>query len=334
MRSRTSSRSRSTAARRPSARAEALNARAAAPTSRSLGPRRRPAGLPRALLGPLALVPLPDLARPRALAVRGRTARSGTRGRSTSQRLDAVGGDARRRARLPRVHADRDAAPRLRPRVVEDARWHDRGDTRRARDHGRLVPAPHGADARRDDARARAGRAREPARRARRAPGGRPDRRPVRASTSSRSRYRRRSVALGHRPGPIACSAGRRLAGRAHTAVIAGAAARGRGRDAWLRSVACAFRSSSSISTAPSSTPAGSSSPRCGTRRGRCSAARFPDEELMAAVGGPGLEAQMREFARRGRASTSSSASTARTTSRCTTSCSFCVGHGRRARRR
>ena len=64
-------------------------------------------------------------------------------------------------------------------------------------------------------------------------------------------------------------------------------------RSRWLRSAACASRSSSSTSTAPSSTPARSSSPRCGTRRETVLGARFSDEELMASVGGPGLEAQM-----------------------------------------
>ena len=56
-------------------------------------------------------------------------------------------------------------------------------------------------------------------------------------------------------------------------------------------------RSSSSISTAPSSTPAGSSSPRCATRPRPCSAASYTDAELMANVGGPGLEAQMEALA-------------------------------------
>ena len=55
----------------------------------------------------------------------------------------------------------------------------------------------------------------------------------------------------------------------------------------------------------------------------------IPDEELMAAVGGPGLEAQM--HALRPTASTSSSTSIARTTSRCTTS-SLLRRDGRRAR--
>ena len=52
-----------------------------------------------------------------------------------------------------------------------------------------------------------------------------------------------------------------------------------------------------SISTALSSTPARSSSRRCGTRRARCSDEEFSDDELMQAVGGPGLEAQMAAFA-------------------------------------
>ena len=59
---------------------------------------------------------------------------------------------------------------------------------------------------------------------------------------------------------------------------------------------ACASGWCCSISTAPSSIRPGSSSPRCATRRGRCSDVTIPDAELMAAVGGPGLEAQMRDF--------------------------------------
>ena len=88
------------------------------------------------------------------------------------------GRDARRRARLPRLHADRDPARGLRPRRRGRplARPRRRG---RARDHGRLAPPPHGEDARRHDAReasrtrcsssCRAPRARPPARRPRRA---------------------------------------------------------------------------------------------------------------------------------------------------------------------
>ena len=139
-------------------------------------------------------------------------------------------------------------------RAVEDARWHDRGDHGRARDHRRLVPAPHGADARRDDARARA-------RRPPPAPRGR---------AAQRRRLDRPAV------GP--------LPGRASAT------------DAVAYDRPCASPSSSSTSTAPSSTRRRSSSPRCGTPRGGARA-RDPDDELMAAVGGPGLEAQMRAFA-------------------------------------
>ena len=55
-----------------------------------------------------------------------------------------------------------------------------------------------------------------------------------------------------------------------------------------LRWILCDSRSSSSISTARSSTPARSSSPRCAMRRARCSGREHSDEELMHAVGGPG----------------------------------------------
>ena len=60
----------------------------------------------------------------------------------------------RRRARLPRLHPDRHPAPGL-PRGVLAARWYDRGRRARVRDHRRLVSPSHGANARRDDARAR-----------------------------------------------------------------------------------------------------------------------------------------------------------------------------------
>ena len=213
-----------------------------------------------------------------------------SRARSTCERLERVGRAARRRARLPRVHADRDAARGLRPRRRGRALARPRRRAR-VRDHRRLVPAPHGADARRDDARARARRARSPPRRARRA------RPPAR---------RRRRRALPRR---------RRLRDAERTRATPPSATIGR----------CAFRSSSSISTAPSSTPAAIilASMRHATRTvlGR----EIPDDELMAAVGGPGLEAQMRAFGARP-ASTSSSASTASTTSRCTTSSSVCAG--------
>ena len=243
-RSRTSPRSRSTGGPPPERAAEALNA--VLPAGRRDRPRRGGAGgLPRAPLRPLALVPLPHLAPPRR-ARRSRSNRSLWHPRPLDlQRLAGLGGDARRRARLPRLHADRHPARGLRPRRRGRALARPRRHAR-ARDHRRLVPAPHGADARRHDARARAGRARRPAP-GRAALGGRLDRARRAASTSSAS----------------ATTIAQRSPRRPRTA-------------RWLRSGACASRSSSSISTAPSSTPAGSSSPRCGTRRGRCSGARSP----------------------------------------------------------
>ena len=69
----------------------------------------------------------------------------------------------RRRARLPRLHADADAARGLRPHRraggVDPARRPPR-----LRDHRRQLPPPHGAEPRRDDARG-AGDDRRPARR-------------------------------------------------------------------------------------------------------------------------------------------------------------------------
>ena len=97
-------------------------------------------------------LPIPDLPPPDAVAVRaspqlvvpapdrrGQTRRGG--GRDPG------------RARLPRVHADGDPAPRLRARgqgrCVAPARRRAR-----ARDHRGQLPAAHGAHARRDDGRA------------------------------------------------------------------------------------------------------------------------------------------------------------------------------------
>ena len=109
------------------------------------------AGLPRAPLGPGAQLRLPGLPAPHALRVRGaaRLVVSLPARRGAPRR---VGGPTPRRARLPRVHADRDAAQGLRShrRVVRMA---PPRRCARARDHGQLVPAPHGANSGRHDAR-------------------------------------------------------------------------------------------------------------------------------------------------------------------------------------
>ena len=80
----------------------------------------------------------------------------GTRGGSTSSASTRSRGAADRRARLPRVHADRDPARGLRRASSSRARWASAG-TDRVRDHGRLVPAAHGPHTRRDDGRAASG---------------------------------------------------------------------------------------------------------------------------------------------------------------------------------
>ena len=92
----------------------------------------------------------------------------------------------------------------------------------------------------------------------------------------------------------------------------------------------CASRSSSSISTAPSSTPARSSSRRCGTPPRPCSAASTPTRSCWRRSAGRGSRRRCRRSTRS--ASTSSCASTARTTSRCTTDQRL-RGDGRGARR-
>ena len=58
----------------------------------------------------------------------------------------------RRPARLPCFHADRDAARGVRPKRVSGCVGAGRGPAR-AHDHGRQLPPPHGARARRHDAR-------------------------------------------------------------------------------------------------------------------------------------------------------------------------------------
>ena len=111
--------------------------------------------LPRALLGPLALVPLPDLAPARALAVRGAPlalAPAPARPRAPRTRRAALLlGEHDFRAFTPT-----DTQHEVFVRVVESAALARPRRRRRVRDHRRLVPAPHGADARRHDARARA----------------------------------------------------------------------------------------------------------------------------------------------------------------------------------
>ncbi len=155
-----------------------------------------------------------------------------------------------RRARLPRLHADGDPARHLRPLRPRGAPGSATA-TPRLRDHRRQLPAPHGAHARRDDAR---------------------------AAIPTRSQ-----VLLAGRPARP--PARRRRPGASTWSV---SSTRTRAEPSWIRSARCASRSSSSISTAPSSTPGRSSSPRSGMRRGRCSSARSPTVELLPSVGGPG----------------------------------------------
>ena len=71
---------------------------------------------------------------------------------------------------------DRDAAPGVRAHGRGGALGRVRRRSGRVRDHRRRVPAPHGADAGRDDARANAGRVRAAARRRRPGAEGRHDR--------------------------------------------------------------------------------------------------------------------------------------------------------------
>ena len=246
-RSRTSSRSTSRAARRRRARGRGAQHGAARRHRGRRAPRPRPR-LPRALLGPLALVPLPDLAPARALAVRGPPLALASRPARPRSGSSACRRDADRRARLPRLHADRDTQhTRLRPHGRGRALARPRGRVR-VRDHRRLVPAPHGAHARRHDARARPRRLRRPARR--------------RAAHRRRLDGRRR----GGSTWSTSATATQRKAARRADAPSA--------PPSHYDRTHALSRSSSSTSTAPSSTPAGSSSPRCGTRRGPCSRAR------------------------------------------------------------
>ena len=124
-----------------------------------------------------ALVSLPHLAAPRALGARGAARALASAAARSRRRSRRTRGAARRRARLPRLHADaRRSTERFVRTVYAGAVGRARRGRRRVRDHGRLVPAPHGADARRHDARrpatsprsSTAARAARPARRHRR----------------------------------------------------------------------------------------------------------------------------------------------------------------------
>ena len=102
--------------------------RAAGRRRRRRAPRRRRPDFHARFSARSRSLPLPDLAPPRALAVRGAAARSGIRARSTSQRLAAP----RPRCSSASTTSARSRRPRRSTRsfvrVVEDARWHDRGD--------------------------------------------------------------------------------------------------------------------------------------------------------------------------------------------------------------
>ena len=103
--------------RRPERAAAALNAELPDDVA-VVAAEEAPAGLPRAPLGPGAQLPLPDLPPPRAVAVRAAAelvgAAAARRGRARRARPRSC-----RRARLPRLHADRDAARGLRARRRE-----------------------------------------------------------------------------------------------------------------------------------------------------------------------------------------------------------------------
>ena len=110
------------------------------------------AGVPRALLRTVAQLPLPDLAEPDAVAVRGTAKLVVPASRSTCS------GSRRRRRRSSAKHDFRAFTPtetqhKVLVRTVEAARWIDDGDVLAVRDHRRLVPAAHGAHARRHDGR-------------------------------------------------------------------------------------------------------------------------------------------------------------------------------------
>ena len=181
-----------------------------------------------------------------ALAVRGATAAGGIRGRSTSQRLHAQAALAARRARLPRVHADRDAAQGVRAhRRVRRA-----GSTTATCSCSRSRPT--------------------------RSCGTWCGRSSARWSTASTSRR---------------CSRGGRASEAGQTAPPSRPLPRRALPTIEPRALS---RSSSSTSTARSSTPPRrSSSARSTTRPRRCCSRRFPDEQILAQVGGSNLAHQM-----------------------------------------
>ena len=111
-----------------------------------------PDDVPRAVRRARPLVPLPRLAAPRALGARGE-ARAVVAAAVRRRGGGRERAGAARRARLPGVHADRHAARGVRARREAGAVGGARRGRRRVRDHRRLVPAAHGADAGRDDAR-------------------------------------------------------------------------------------------------------------------------------------------------------------------------------------
>src|SRR5581483_1382333 len=88
---------------------------------------------------------------------------------------------------------------------------------------------------------------------------------------------------------------------------------RGNRHVGWVASGRWRIRSSSSTSTAPGSTPAASSSPRCGTRRGRSSGGSTRTRSSSRRSAGPGSRRRCASSTRSG--STSSCRSTGRTTS-------------------
>ena len=190
--------------------------------------------------------------RARALALAPPSARRGSARRRR--------GPARRRARLPRLHADGDTAPVVRP----GRRGGPLGARRRRAallDHGEQLPQAHGPHPRRDDARARAGRARAAPRRPPQGRGGQdgPRARPVpRARRILSDRTRRPPTAPGlpaqggestthHPPSRLSPKSARMCVGKSRLRVDSPGGAT---RVSGLASAGCATRPSSSISTA------------------------------------------------------------------------------------
>ena len=251
------------------------------PVRRRGRPRRGGAsGVPRPPLGSLALVSLPHLAAPRALAVRGRPLDVA----SAPARPAAPAGDGRDGSR-----ASTTSAPSRRPRrSTRSSSARSRtpaGSTTETPSSSRSPPTRSCATwSARSSARCSCSI-------------------PTSSCSCSRAPPARQPARLRPPCGLYLVSVG-----------YPDALSRGR----WLRSGACASRSSSSISTAPSSTPARSSWPRCGTRRAPCSGARSPTRRLMATVGGPGPRGADARVRRRRPSRGARHASTARTTSRST----------------